>query len=120
MRWYLEALQNYADFSGRSRRTELWMFSLVNLVICMVLAFIEGTLGIFRGQSLSVLSTLYSMFVLIPSLAVSARRLHDIGRTAWWLLLGLIPLLGGIVLLVFFVQDSQAVENRFGPNPKAA
>jgi len=120
MRWYLEVLRNYADFSGRSRRKELWMFWLVNLVICMALGFIEGIIGIFRGQSVSVLATLYSMFVLIPGLAVGARRLHDIGRSGWWLVLGLIPILGAIVLLIFFVQDSQAGENRFGPDPKAA
>jgi len=113
--WYLGVLRNYATFTGRARRTEYWMFFLVNIVISLLLAAVEA---IFGGPG--VLQGLYSLCVLIPSLAVSVRRLHDTNRSGWWLLIGLVPLLGLIVLLVFAVQDSQAGGNQYGPNPKGA
>jgi uncharacterized membrane protein YhaH (DUF805 family) len=115
MSWYLAVLKNYAKFSGRARRTEYWMFMLFSLIISLVLAFIEGLLG-----SGGVLGLLYGLAVLVPSLAVSVRRLHDTGRSGWWLLIGLIPIVGVIVLIVFAVQDSNAGDNAYGPNPKAA
>jgi uncharacterized membrane protein YhaH (DUF805 family) len=111
--WYLEVLKKYAVFTGRARRTEYWMFVLFNLVIAIALAFIEGIVG---GPG--VLGGLYSLAVLIPSLAVGARRLHDTGRSGWWLLIGLVPVIGIIVLIVFFATDSQPGTNQYGPNPK--
>ncbi len=113
--WYLKVLKNYAIFTGRARRTEFWMFALINLLISLGLALIGAIIG---GRF--VLQSLYSLAVLIPSLAVSVRRLHDTNRTGWWMLIGLIPLVGAIVLLVFAVQDSQVGDNQYGPNPKAA
>lgn len=113
--WYLKVLKNYAIFTGRARRTEFWMFALINLLISLGLALIGAIVG---GRL--VLQSLYSLAVLIPSLAVSVRRLHDTNRTGWWMLIGLIPLIGAIVLLVFAVQDSQVGDNQYGPNPKAA
>ena len=115
MTWYLQVLKNYAVFSGRAHRTEYWMFFLINLIITLALYIIEGLVG---GPG--VLGGLYSLAVLIPTLAVSARRLHDTNRSGWWLLIGLIPVIGSIVLLVFMVQDSQEGENQYGPNPKGA
>jgi uncharacterized membrane protein YhaH (DUF805 family) len=115
MHWYLEVLKKYAVFSGRARRTEYWMFTLFNVIIAILIGVVEGIVG-----SPGVLGTIYSLAVLIPALAVSVRRLHDTDRTGWWLLIGLIPLLGAIVLLIFFVLDSQEGENQYGPNPKTA
>ncbi len=118
MSWYLEVLKKYAVFSGRARRTEYWMFLLGNVVIALVLGVIEGIVGVALDSDLSLLSTVYSLAVLIPSLAVSVRRLHDTSRSGWWLLLGLVPIIGVIVLLVFMVQDSHPGDNQYGPNPK--
>ena len=113
MNWYLEVLKKYAVFSGRARRKEYWMFFLFNIIIAFVLGFIEGLVG---GPG--IISTLYSLAVLIPIIAVSIRRLHDISRSGWWLLIYLVPIIGAIVLLVFMVQDSQQGENQYGQNPK--
>lgn len=115
MDWYLAALKKYAEFSGRAQRKEYWMFVLFNLIIAFVLAFVEGLFG-----SPAILAGIYGLAVLIPSIAVSIRRLHDTNRSGWWILICLIPVIGGLVLLVFMVLDSQQQENQYGPNPKAA
>jgi uncharacterized membrane protein YhaH (DUF805 family) len=120
MNCYLEVLKKYAVFSGRARRKEYWMFFLFNLIITLVLALIDSLTGTFSSQAgLGLLSGLYSLAVLIPSIAVTVRRLHDTGRSGWWILLGLIPVIGGIILLIFMVLDSEPGENQYGPNPKA-
>ncbi len=118
MGWYFEVLRKYAVFSGRARRKEYWMFVLFNLIIASILGLIEALSGIASESYPSVLATLYSLAVLIPSLAVGVRRLHDTGRSGWWLLISLAPVVGSIVLLIFMVQDSQQGENQYGPNPK--
>ncbi len=119
MNWYLEVLKKYAVFSGRARRKEYWFFVLFNLIISLVLTFIDSAFGTLNEETgYGLLSGVYSLAVLIPSLAVAVRRLHDTGRTGWWLLIGLIPLIGLIVLLIFFVQDSKPGDNEYGPNPK--
>jgi uncharacterized membrane protein YhaH (DUF805 family) len=118
MNWYLEALRKYAVFSGRARRTEYWMFLLVNLIIGVILGAFEGIAGIAPESDQAVLATLYGLAVFLPSLTVGVRRLHDTDRTGWWLLISLVPIIGAIVLLVFMVQDSQPTENQYGPNPK--
>jgi uncharacterized membrane protein YhaH (DUF805 family) len=114
MSWFLEALKNYADFSGRARRSEYWYFFLFYLLIYIGLAFV-GTLF---GKTGAVIPLLFMVAMIIPSLSVGARRLHDIDRSGWWLLISFIPLIGALVLLAFVVQDSQDGENRFGSNPK--
>ncbi len=119
MNWYLEVLRKYAVFSGRARRREFWMFCLINIVISILLRLIEAALGIAPANGEGFLSIIYSLAILIPSLAVGVRRLHDIGRPGWWLLIGLIPVIGLIVLLVFFIKDGQTGENQYGPSPKA-
>ena len=113
MNWYLEVLKKYAVFSGRARRKEYWMFVLCNVIITAVLEAFHG----FDGSP-HMIESLYSLAVLLPSIAVSVRRLHDTGRNGWWLLIGLIPLLGALVLLIFMIQDSKPGENQYGPNPK--
>jgi uncharacterized membrane protein YhaH (DUF805 family) len=121
MHWYIEALKKYFDFSGRSRRREFWLFYLFFLIINIVLVIIEQALGMRSSVSgIGFLSTVYSLLLLIPSISVTVRRLHDTGRTGWWILIGLIPLIGGIVLLVFMLLDSQPEANEYGPNPKSA
>jgi len=122
MNWFLIAVkQKYADFSGRARRSEYWYFLLFYMLILIALSVVDVVMGWFSTDAgVGVLSGIYTLALLIPSLSVSVRRLHDTDRSGWWLLIGLLPLIGGIVLLVFFVQDSQAGANRFGPNPKTA
>ena len=102
----------YATFSGRARRSEYWWFYLAYFLVAVVATIIDGILGV------TILEVILVLAVLIPGLAVSVRRLHDVGRSGWWLLIGLIPLVGAIVLLVFACQDSQAGPNRWGPSPK--
>ena len=117
MHWYLEVLRKYATFSGRARRKEYWMFALINILIMLGLTIVEGTSGVTDG---GVLSALYSLAVVIPSIAVTVRRLHDTGRSGWWILLPLIPVLGAFVLLVFTCLDSEPDTNRYGANPKTS
>jgi uncharacterized membrane protein YhaH (DUF805 family) len=112
MNWYLEVLKKYAVFRGRARRREYWYFVLFNLIISIILIIIDYMINS------SILVTLYSLGVLIPSIAVTVRRLHDTDRRGWWIFISLIPIIGAIVLLIFMVLDSQKGENRFGPNPK--
>jgi len=113
MEWYLAVLKNYAGFAGRARRQEYWMFLLFNMIIALALGFIEGIFG-----SPGILGAIYSLAVLVPSIAVSMRRLHDTGRSGLWLLIGFVPVLGAIVLLIFFIQDSMQGSNQYGPSPK--
>lgn len=97
------------------------MFFLFNIIIiAVVLGFIEGIARIDPQSGQGILGTLYMLAVLLPGIAVGVRRLHDTGRSGWWLLISLVPLIGAIILLVFLVQDSQPGENQYGPNPKLA
>jgi uncharacterized membrane protein YhaH (DUF805 family) len=120
--WYLEALKKYAVFSGRSRRREYWYFVLFNIIVTIVLGWIDALLGTSSSYAAGagLLSGIYSLAVLIPTLAVTVRRLHDIDRSGWWILIGLVPLIGAIVLLVFALLDSTPGDNQYGPNPKGA
>ena len=117
--WYMQVLKKYAVFSGRARRKEYWFFILWYVVISIGLAIIDAVAGLRIGDA-GILQGLYALALLIPSLAVTVRRLHDTGRTGWWLLIILIPLIGLIVLLVFMFLDSEPGENAYGPSPKAA
>jgi uncharacterized membrane protein YhaH (DUF805 family) len=109
---YLGVLKKYAVFSGRARRKEFWMFALINFIIAVVLSGVDMMLG------LGFLGFIYAIATLVPALAVGARRLHDIGKTGWWQLVGLVPLIGLIILIIFFVMDSNPGDNQYGPNPK--
>ena len=113
MQWYLKVWKNYAGFEGRAHRTEYWMFFLVNFIIGLIFVLIELGLPSFRS-----IQFLYDLAILIPSLAVGARRLHDTNKSGWWQLIVLIPLVGWIILIVFWCLDSDPGTNRFGPNPK--
>lgn len=137
MRWYFAVLKKYAVFSGRARRKEYWLYMLFNWIVgfvlgalyCIFLGFgSRPRLGsaarsghvvlVLVGLYFFMLAYLYILATLVPSIAVAVRRLHDIDLSGWWLLLSLIPLLGGLALLVLFVRDGSLGENRFGANPK--
>lgn len=120
MNWYFEVLKKYADFSGRARRKEYWVFTLFSVTFSLLLGFADVALGFSRDGGTGPLGAVYSLAVLIPSLAVTVRRLHDTGRSGWWILIGLIPCVGFIILIIFMVQDSQPGPNEYGSNPKAA
>jgi uncharacterized membrane protein YhaH (DUF805 family) len=115
MHWYLQVLRNYAEFDGRSRRSEYWYFLLFNLIVALVLGFADSVLRKIAG--FGMLGLLYSLAVLVPGIAVSVRRLHDTDRSGWWLLLALVPLVG-LVLIWFMAQEGNAGTNRYGQNPK--
>jgi uncharacterized membrane protein YhaH (DUF805 family) len=119
MNWYVAVLKKYAEFGGRARRKEYWMFYLINMLISGVCTAIDAIFGWGYQSGLTVLYCLYSLAILVPSLAVTVRRLHDTGRSGWWLFIALLPIIGAIILFVFWVQDSQPGDNRYGPNPKA-
>ncbi|MBC7139389.1 MAG: DUF805 domain-containing protein [Defluviimonas sp.] len=103
----------YATFTGRARRPELWWFALFNLLAGAVLAVVDAVLGF------EFFSSIYSLLVLLPSLAVGARRLHDIGRSGWWQLLSLIPVIGVLVLIYWYIQPGDPEANEYGPPPPA-
>jgi uncharacterized membrane protein YhaH (DUF805 family) len=112
MNWYLKVLKQYVDFNGRARRTEFWMFVLFNIIFALVATGLDYATGL-----IGVISGLYSLAVLLPGLAVSVRRLHDVGKGGGWIFISLVPLIGGIWLLVLMFTDGEG-DNRFGANPK--
>ncbi len=113
MEYFIGAIKQYATFSGRARRKEYWMFFLFYMIFYIILAVIDGVLGTM------FLSIIFSLALLIPSISIAARRLHDTGRTGWWQLIVLIPLIGVIVLIVFLAQSS-GDENKYGVSPELA
>jgi len=120
MSWYIKVLKNYAVFSGRARRKEYWMFILFNFIFGLVASFIDLGIGLltFAVFGLGLLYILYTLAVFVPGLAVSVRRLHDVGKSGWYYLIILIPIAGPIWLLVLLCTDSQPGDNKYGPNPK--
>lgn len=121
MNWYLEVLKKYAVFSGRARRKEYWYFVLFNILFAILAGVIDGVLGTYDPDAgIGLVGVIYSLAVLLPGIAVSVRRLHDTDRSGWWLLIALIPLIGPLILLIFFVQGSEPRENRFGDSPVPA
>jgi len=121
MNWYLKVLKQYADFSGRARRKEYWMFTLFNIIFIIVAMTLDNILGLTVGElPYGVFYVLYALAVLIPGIAVTVRRLHDVGKSGWMFLIVLIPLIGAIWLLVLMVTDSNPGENQYGQNPKEA
>lgn len=118
MKWFIAAMKKAFDFSGRSRRKEYWMFILFTFIISIPLTIIDTVLGLEFAEDMGILSTLFSIILIVPSISVTVRRLHDIGKSGLWILLNLIPVIGQIVLLVFSVKDSNPGNNIYGPNPK--
>lgn len=118
MQYWLECWRKYAVFSGRARRKEYWMFFLFNFLVSFALGFVLGVIG--SPEAAGPVNALYSLAALLPGLGVACRRLHDTGRSAWWFLIVLVPIVGSIVFLVFMCSDSQPGSNEYGPNPKAS
>ena len=118
MNWYVMVLRRFSEFSGRSRRREYWMFLLMNIIISFALGFIDGLRGSDVFFGLGVLGTLYVLAILVPGIAVAVRRLHDTGRSGLWLLVGLIPILGALMVLWWMTRDGDPETNQYGPNPK--
>ncbi|MFC3102107.1 DUF805 domain-containing protein [Altererythrobacter lauratis] len=120
MEWMLMPLRRYADFSGRSRRKEYWMFVLGAIIVALVIGAIEGLLGINQmiGGTYGPLSLLFVLAIIIPGIAVQVRRFHDQDRSGWFVLLGLIPFVGSIAVLVFMCLEGTRGDNRYGPDPK--
>jgi uncharacterized membrane protein YhaH (DUF805 family) len=119
MQWYTEVLKKYAVFSGRARRKEYWMFVLVSTIVSIVLAILDGILNTQSDNGFGLLQGIYALAVLLPSLAVGVRRLHDTNRSGWWILIALTGI-GLIVLIVFYAQEGNPGDNQYGPDPKAA
>jgi uncharacterized membrane protein YhaH (DUF805 family) len=119
MDYALQALRKYAVFSGRSRRKEYWYFVLFIFLGSIVCGIVDGVLGTLdETTGVGIVGGLFMLALFVPSISVGVRRLHDIGKSGWWLLIGLIPLVGAIVLIVFAAQDGQPGTNSYGPNPK--
>lgn len=119
MNWFLKVVRdNYANFSGRARRAEYWYYTLFYILIYIGLTILDLILA--ANNIPGFFALLFSLALFIPSIAVGARRLHDTGRTGWWQLIGLVPFIGGIVLLIFFVQEGSFDRNEYGPSPKKA
>ena len=119
MNWYLEALKKYVVIDGRARRKEYWFFVLFYIIIAAVLGFIDGMTGTISVQyGVGLLSGIFVLAMIVPSITVAIRRLHDTDRTGWWILIAFIPLIGGIWLLVLMVFDSTPGDNKYGPNPQ--
>jgi uncharacterized membrane protein YhaH (DUF805 family) len=120
MKWFLDALKNrYATFEGRARRKEYWFFVLFYALAIVALAIVDDIVGTYREEvGFGLLTAVFVLATFIPTLAVTVRRLHDTNRSGWWVLLEFVPIVGGLVLLVFMMLDSQPGANRFGPNPK--
>ncbi|MDP1689038.1 MAG: DUF805 domain-containing protein [bacterium] len=117
MNYYLDVLKKYAVFTGRATRKEYWMFYLLNTIIMVSLILVVGIISK-DGWSTIIAIVLYISAVFIPSIAVAVRRLHDTNLSGWWVLINLIPTVGGIVFIVLMVLDSQHGTNQYGPNPK--
>ena len=113
--YYLNVWRKYVVFDGRASRSEYWYFQLFNFLI----GFAIGFVGVFLlgSKATSTLSLLYSLAIVLPGLAVTVRRLHDTGRSGWWILISLIPFVGGIILLIFMILESNAGMNAYGPPP---
>ncbi|GAB1855866.1 DUF805 domain-containing protein [Flavobacteriaceae bacterium MHTCC 0001] len=120
MNWYLKVVKdNYANFQGRARRKEFWMFYLFHIIFILVLAFIGGALSVESDSGIAFVAIgIYFLATIIPFLAVSVRRLHDTGKSGWYYLLTLIPYVGGIIMIVLMSQNGDVGKNQYGLDPK--
>lgn len=118
MQWYVKALREYATFDGRARRTEFWMFVLFSSLFGLAALVLDGIVSMMAGVPLPIFVVVYWLVMIVPSLAVTVRRLHDTDRSGWWYFIQLVPF-GGIVLLVFACTEGTPGPNAYGPSPKA-
>lgn len=120
MSYYLGVLKKYAVFKGRARRAEYWYFVLFNFIASIILSIIDGFIMTSVEGGIGFLAAIYGLAVIIPSIAVAVRRLHDTGRSGWMLLLSFIPFIGIIWVIVLFILPSGPGSNKYGPNPIGA
>ena len=113
--YFTKCLKNYTNFAGRARRKEFWMFVVVNAAISFILGIIGGIISSWAGN---IISFIYALAVLIPSIAVGVRRLHDIGKSGWFYFLCLVPIVGAIILIVWACKPGDTGENEYGSDPK--
>ena len=123
MEWYLKVMRdNYANFNGRARRKEYWMFTLFFLLFALLAGFVIGILSAV-GETVAmiaiILAVVWYLAHLVPSLAVTVRRLHDTGKSGWFYLLAIIPYIGGLIIFIFTVIEGDKGYNKYGPDPKA-
>ena len=126
MEWYLKVMkENFSNFSGRARRKEFWMWYLFYVIVLIVAMILDGVLGTGFEISYGVTTPYGWIYIIaalahvIPGLAVSVRRLHDVGKSGWFMFISLIPIIGGIWLLVLMCTDGDSSENAYGPSPKS-
>ncbi len=119
MKWYLHVLKNYVNFNGRASRPEFWYFVLFNFLFSLGASILDGILGTTNMQAggIGILGGIYSLAVLLPGIAVGVRRLKDTGRSGWWYLIGLIPIVGFILLIVWWASPGDPQANEYGPVP---
>lgn len=111
--WYKKVvLENYANFNGRARRAEYWWFVLANLIVSVVLAVVDSVIG------MQILGGIYSLAVLVPSIAAVVRRLHDVNKSGWFIFIILIPIIGAIWLIVLLATEGTKGSNEYGSDPK--
>ena len=119
MNWYLKVLQNYTNFEGRARRKEYWMYFLFNIIFGVVAMVLDNMMGLSMGElGYGPIYLIYVLALLIPSIAVAVRRLHDIGKSGWWMFISLVPIIGGIWLLVLLATEGKSGQNEYGADPK--
>ena len=126
MEWYLKVMkENFSNFSGRARRKEYWMFALIYIIVIIIAMVLDGALGLGFDMGYGVTAPygwIYSIVALvhlIPAWGVLVRRLHDVGKSGWFMLISLVPIIGGIWLLVLVCTDGDSSENAYGPSPKS-
>jgi uncharacterized membrane protein YhaH (DUF805 family) len=118
--WYIHVLKNYANFNGRASRKEYWFFVLFNAIFAIAAMILDNLLGLaIQDVGYGPLYIVYVLATLVPGIAVSVRRLHDIGKSGWYFLLAFIPCVGGIILLIFDLTPGDTGDNEFGPDPYA-
>ena len=121
MEWFLKVVRdNYANFDGRARRKEYWMFVLIYFIIAFVIGILEGIMGLKNNMGSGPISGLLSLALLVPSLAVGARRLHDNGKSGWMQPLALLPIIGWIWLIVLHATEGHKGDNQYGADPKGS
>jgi uncharacterized membrane protein YhaH (DUF805 family) len=121
MNWYLKVWQQFSDFNSRARRREYWIFALFQIMAIIAAIILDNLLGISIDDSgMGPIYLIYILMSIVPNLAVSVRRLHDIGKSGWMILVGIIPIAGSIWLIVLFALEGDSGRNRFGPDPKLA
>lgn len=120
MKWYLKVLRQYADFSGRARRTEFWMYALFNMIFAIAAAVLDNILGLKFNEQIpyGFIYLLYGLATFIPGLALAVRRLHDVGKSGWFYFIAFIPLIGAIWLIILFATEGTPGSNEYGLNPK--